>query len=308
MSNGENVVQRTGSTFWYARLEVPVDVQPLLRRTQLWKSLRTRDKREAKIKALPVLLEWHRLFDELRKRRDPSPQDLQAAVWDHYEAQLEHDRRDRMSLPTDRELNDAKEALAADIEAGRVAWSADPVVQLNATLELRAMAEGAKFAQQAREVRSDIIRRHLATGETALIEWAADDVIQRERLIIERGSQAYRDLCQSLLRAELEYLQRAAERDRGDFTGQPTDAAVVPSDPTKGRKHAAPGETIMELYDRFNAEKRGSAGADTWASNRKIVKHSPNSSAKRRTYQPSRERRCATGSIACRPGLSKPPT
>jgi hypothetical protein len=48
MSIATNVLKRQGSSFYYARVDVPVDVQPILGRKALWKSLRTRDPREAR--------------------------------------------------------------------------------------------------------------------------------------------------------------------------------------------------------------------------------------------------------------------
>ncbi len=271
MSGAKNVVQRAGSAVWYARIEVPVDIQPQLKRAQLWKSLRTHDLREARLRALPVLTAWHAEFDEMRRRRHLTPDDLQAGVWAHYEAQLERDRLERSVLPTESDRTAAGAKLQADMAAGVVEWSDDPMVQLNATLELRGMAGAADFLKDSRAHRIKVLRSHLATGETALIQWAADDLIRREQLLIEKGSVPYRDLCQRLQRAELQYLERAAERDKGDWSGVPTDPIVAPHDPTLGKKRAVAGETIMELYDRFAVEKSGSATADTWNGNRKIV-------------------------------------
>ena len=116
------------------------------------------------------------------------------------------------------------------------------------------------------------LKKHLAAGETALISWAADGVIERERLLIERDSPAYRDLCQRLQRAQIQALERAAERDAGNWAGAPADPIVTPPDLTMGNRFALPGESIMELYDRFKTEKAGTARPDTWDQNRKIVK------------------------------------
>ncbi|MDB5533057.1 MAG: Site-specific recombinase XerD, partial [Hyphomicrobiales bacterium] len=272
MSVATNVVKRPGSTVFYARVEVPTDVQPLLKKTQLWKSLGTRDPREARARALPVLSAWQAQFDDLRRRRDPTAHDLQAAVWQHYEDMLVADQRERASLPDQHDLTTAKDKLAADIAAKKVVWTDDPMVQLNATLEFRALHGKADFLKSNRAHRLELLKKHLASGETALIQWAADDLIERERLIIDRGSPAYRDLCHKLQRAELEYLRRAAERDEGVFTGVPSDPVVVPPDATMGKKRAVAGQTIMELYDLFQTEKAGTASADTWFSNRKLVK------------------------------------
>ena len=271
MAGAKNVVQRPGSTVWYARLEVPVDVRAQVGKAQLWKSLRTRELREARLRALPVLTAWHAEFDDLRRRRHPTPQDLQSGVWEHFEAQLDRDSVERASMPTQADKDAASSKLQADITAGLVEWSDDPMVQLNATLELRGLTGIAGFLKDSRKVRVASLRSHLATGETALIEWAADDLIQRERLLLEKGSPAYRDLCQKLQRAELQYLERAAERDEGTFSGVPSDPVVTPADPTMGKKRAKAGETIMELYDQFKADRIGSSSADTWNDNRRIV-------------------------------------
>ncbi|UEM16596.1 hypothetical protein J4G43_021725 [Bradyrhizobium barranii subsp. barranii] len=177
-----------------------------------------------------------------------------------------------MALPIDTEIQEAKSKLARDVEAGRVPWSADPIVQLNATIELIAMKNAATMDRERRTIQLAQLRKHLATGETALIEWKADDVIQSERLLIAKGSSAYRDLCQRLQRAQVQVLDRAAERDAGNWAGVPTDAIVAPADLTQGKRIAAPGETLMELYDKFKTERVGDARPDTWDQNRKIVK------------------------------------
>lgn len=78
---------------------------------------------------------------------------------------------------------------------------------------------------------------------TALIADAADDVILRDRLLIAKGSPAYRDLCQRLQRSKIEELERPLERDAGNWSGTPSDPLVTPPDATQGRKFAAPGET-----------------------------------------------------------------
>jgi site-specific recombinase XerD len=272
MALASNIARRPGSAVYYARLGVPPDLQAIMKKKELWKSLRTREPREAREKVLPVLIQWRAEFAELRKRREPTPDDLQSAVWTHYEAELEHDRRARAALPTAATVQEATRQLAADIGAGHVQWSDDPVTQLSATIEVIVMKDAASMDRERRAAQLAELRKHLATGETALISWAADGVIERKRLLVERGSPAYSDLCQRLQRAQIQALERAAERDVGKFDGVATDPLVMPPDPTMGNKFALPGESIMELYARFKAEKAGSARPDTWDQNRKIVK------------------------------------
>lgn len=215
---------------------------------------------------------WYAEFEALMARREPSAADLQGATWSHYSTALELDRLERAALPTDAAIQAVQEELATDIEAGRVPWSDDPLVQLSAALDLKMMKEASATSRELRMHKLAAVRKHLAAGETALIEWAADDVIQRDRLLIEKGSAAYRELCQRLQRAEIQALERAQERDQGNWTGAPADPVVAPVDPTMGRKHAAPGETLAELYARYQVEQSGRVSADTWAQNLGIAK------------------------------------
>jgi integrase len=271
MSIATNVQKRPGRSSYYVRVGVPLQLQPVLKRKEIWKSLGTSDPKEARDRAAPAIAAFRAQFAELEQRRAPSPADLQDAVWSHYETGLEQDSRARAALPTEATIQAAKQKLAGDIEAGRVEWSAHPLVQLNAAIDVIAMKSAASMDRDRRAIQLATLRKHLATGETALIEWAADDVIQRERLLIVKGSPAYRDLCQRLQQAQIEVLERAAERDVGNWTGAPRNPIVVPADLTHGRKFAPPGETIMELYDKFKTEKWGDARPDTWDQNRKIV-------------------------------------
>ncbi|MCK1593338.1 hypothetical protein IVB01_00225 [Bradyrhizobium sp. 164] len=126
-------------------------------------------------------------FADMEQRREPSPADLQTAVWSHYETGLDHDGRSRAALPTVAALREVTDKLATDIEAGRVLWSSDPMVQLNATIDLIVMRDAAKLDRERRAIQLAELRKHLATGETALIEWKADEVIQSERLLVVKA-------------------------------------------------------------------------------------------------------------------------
>jgi integrase len=255
---------------YYARVAIPLDLQPLFptktgtSKQELWKSLGTRDPKEAATKARPVLARWEAEFERLRSKRQPTPADLSKAVWDHYEAELERDRQDRARLPGQQDIERAAAKLTAATEAAGE-------VTLEAAGEFLAVRDAAQWGREQRERHLETLRLHLARGETALIEWAADDVIQREGLMIPKGSSVYRDLCQRLQRAEIEKLQRTIERDQGNFTGTPSDPIVVPPDPTMGKKQAAPGETLPELYARYQSEQKGRVTKDTWDQNAGIV-------------------------------------
>ncbi|WP_439374953.1 DUF6538 domain-containing protein [Bradyrhizobium sp. DASA03120] len=272
MSIATNIQKRPGRTSYYVRVGVPLKLQPVLKRKEIWQSLKTSDPRQARDRAAPVIASFRARFADLEQRREPSPSDFQTAVWSHYETELAQDAHARAALPTNAALREATDKLASDIEAGRVPWSGDPLVQLNATIDLIVMRDAAKLDRERRGIQLAALRKHLATGETALIEWKADEVIQSGQLLIVKGSPTYRDLCQRLQRAQIEVLERAAERDAGNWAGIPSDPIVVPADLTHGKRVAAPGETLIELYDKFKAERIGDARPDTWDQNRKIVK------------------------------------
>jgi hypothetical protein len=234
-----NIARRAGSARYYARLGVPLDLQAALQKKELWRSLRTSDPKEARARVLPVLQEWRDLFADLRRRHEPTADDLQSAVWDHYEAELDRLERGRESLPTAAEIESAKGQFVQNAAAGTIKLTNDPLQQMEASLDLMALADRAKMSREFRAAHKDEIKRDLGRAETKLIKWAADDVIAKRGLSIEKGSHAYRCLCQRLLRAHLEALERAGERDRGDFTGKPQGradpAARGPRSGFKGR-------------------------------------------------------------------------
>lgn len=272
MALATNIVRRAGSARYYVRCAVPVDLQAIINKKEVWKSLGTSDPKMARETAPAKIAEIQAHFADIRQRQAPSEADLQSAVWNHYRTEIEHDRQERMRLPTEAQVSGASAQLMSDVALGKVKVTPDPLNQLDAGIEVMAMADSAKIARKFRERRAEELRKHVATGETSLIEWAADDVIAREGFLIEKDSAEYRDLCHRLQRAEIEALLRADERDRGDYSGKPADAIVKPPLHVVSDTAAEPGETIMELFDRFEREAKGAVTADTWDQNRKIVK------------------------------------
>jgi integrase len=215
---------------WYARLIVPVELRHLMGKRELVRSLNTRDRRTASVRKLDVLAGWHRTFDDLRRRRDLTEADFASAAWQHYVEELRVDEAVR-ALPTD-----------------------------HATVG---------FLASSRQHQLRALREHLGGGETALIEWAADAYIERERLLVERGSRQYRELCFRLMRAQIEALQRSIERDAGEYGGVTRDPVVVP--PTGERGVAKPGEAISELFERYAKENPKRIAAATLAQARRDV-------------------------------------
>lgn len=96
------------------------------------------------------------------------------------------------------------------------------------------------------------LREHLGQGETVLVHWAADSFIERQRLTVVKHSAQYRELCFRLMRAQIEVLMRAGERDVGNYAGVPADPIVIR--PAATAEVAKPGERLMELFERYAKE------------------------------------------------------
>jgi integrase len=196
-----------GGTY-YARLIVPEELQQLMGKKELIRSLNTKDRRTANVRKLPVLAKWQDEFANLRTRRQISEDDFAQATWQHYSEELRYDEAVR-SMPGGGSSNASQHHLRA-------------------------------------------LREHLGTGETVLVHWAADSYIEQNRLLVVKGSQQYRALCFRLMRAQIEALQRASERDNGNYAGLPSDPIVTR--PAATAEIAKPGERLMDLFDVYVKE------------------------------------------------------
>lgn len=210
LSIATNIVRRKGSSSWHARIAVPQDLQDAYKRAELWKSLRTTDVREARWLGADQIAEWQTDFAERRRRRAPSEGDLQAAVWDHYEQQTELDRSTRARLPKAAQFERERQKLADEWASGATSRN-----DLGRVIDVLMLKQPLAYDREMRARRCKVLADHLATGETVMVHWAADAMIAREGLEIDKGSPAYIDLCQRLQRAELEALNGARSATRG---------------------------------------------------------------------------------------------
>lgn len=262
MSISTNVVRRAGSRNYYCRVAVPRDLQirmgtPGKPKREFWKSLGTVNATEAKRLARPIVDDFERQFAEMRRPKTLSEGELQDAIWRRYLELISADEKFRQSLPTSDDLDAIWKYL--EEEFGEYDLSAYRIYE-----ELRDRFE---TNQQERAARLAQLKIEAARGEVKAIADVVEQTIEARRLGIDPGSPQYRKLAHGLQRAELEGLARTLERDAGDFSGSPKDILVKPPvvfDPP-------PGETIMELWDKYAREKSGRASKDTWDQNRKVV-------------------------------------
>lgn len=259
---------RRGASY-YARAKVPNDLVDVIGKRELVKALGTKDENVAKRLLWPVVEAWNREFDDIRSRRMLTPDDKADATWQHYTATLERDGHTRRNMPTVADIDAATEEAIDRVQRERIDIR-DPAAMLDVTVELATLKRRREYEAKLRRAKLADMRKHLATGETALIEDEVDAYIDQNKLLIDPLSPDRGDLAQRLMRAEIEGLERTIERDRGDYTGAPKDPIVKPAAGT-AREQAAPGETIMELFERYAAENPKGIAVDTIAQARRDV-------------------------------------
>jgi integrase len=226
MPRFNHISRRGTSQIYQVRLRIPSDLTDVLKRTELTKSLGTKDLGEAKKIARSVLDQWEREFVQLRQRRDLTEADLHAAMSSHYVNQLERDELFRLGLPTEKEIDAAKEAAVERVNADGIDI-ADPLAVLDVSLDFLVLERKLALDIERRKALAHDLKKQVANGQTELVRYAADSFIAENNLNIASDSTAYRQLCLRIARGEIEYLNRSFERDEGDFTGTPDDPLLV---------------------------------------------------------------------------------
>lgn len=220
-----------------ARMKIPADLVDHYGQTHHVKGLSTKELTEAKRRMWIMVDQWRRDHDDIRTRRTLTDADNADAVWQHYTSTLDRDEQARQMMPT-----------AADLEA-----FTDPFDKLVAS-------KAREIDANARRVKLDHMRKHLAAGETVLINHEVDAYTDQHKLLLNDADRA--DLARKMMRAEIEALEATVKRDGGDYTHIPADPIVKPSSGARAEK-AAPGESVMELFDRYARERGKTIKADT---------------------------------------------
>lgn len=250
---------------YYARMDVPTDLVSVVGKTTLKKSLKTSDEATAKRCLWPVILQWQREFEELRAQRALAEGDVELAVWQHYTDSLERDEAGRRNLPTQDDIDEAMECAVGYVERENIDIK-NPLALLDAGLEVQVLQNRLQGARSidanARKAKLSALRKHLASGETALIEHEVDAFLSRNKLVLTPGSPDRNVLARKMMRAEIEALRRAKERDEGDYSGAPLDAIVKPASGSQ-RALAGSGEGIIEVFENYAAENPNQVKADT---------------------------------------------
>lgn len=273
MSRNSNLRRRGTSGNYYARIFVPLDLQPAMGKAEISVSLHTKELPEAKRRLVPVLDEWGARFDDMRRRQTLTDDDIQTAVWDHYAAALVADDDQRAARPTTAEIEAAIDAV---VLAPKVVHPAGPGMfdSINSMTEVEILASRAGWDARRKAARLARLRGDLSTGDTRLIEPDADAFLHKHGFSIQKGDPRYRDLCLKLMRAEIEHLDRYAERERGDYTGHPKDPIITePAVRTDATVTSTPTETIMGLFAKYERENPNDIRPESLKQARRDVQH-----------------------------------
>lgn len=268
MTRRSNLIRREGGTY-YARIYVPADLKDHFPSEDKKMSLRTKDETVAKRRLNSELEKWDSLFEEIRSRREVTPNDKAVAVWEHYEATLHKYEQKQRTMPTPEQIDTELQQLYRQIDMGEIT-SDDFFGMINAYTNYELMLRARTDDANLRARRLVLLKKALTSGDSKSVAAAARDFISRHRILVDEGSDEHRELCNLLIRAEIEALQRTTERDNGDFTGVPKDPIVKPAT-APARQVAAPGETIMELFDVYAKENPRSITADTISQARRDI-------------------------------------
>lgn len=268
MARRSNLIRRDGGTY-YARIYFPADLKDHFTSEDKKVSLRTKDETVAKQRLYPELQKWEALFNDIRSRREITSEDKAAAVWEHYEAKLVEDVKRRRTMPTTSDMEEEVANVLRRIDLGEI-HSGDMVSMINGYADLELMKRARDDDANLRKRRLAALKHNLANGEYKLMDSVTRDFIGRHRLLIEVGSPEFRELASLLIRAEIQALERTLERDAGNYSGAPTDPIVKPA-ATRAREAAAPGETVMELFETYARENPRSITPDTIAQARRDI-------------------------------------
>jgi integrase len=261
MALATNITRRIGSKNYYVRIFVPKSLQAKLGKADIWQSLKTTDAAEAKRRARPIIDQYDREFARLKAKRALTDHELQIAVWERYTALVRGDQQRRAQLPTEDDLDDVWELLVQEFD--------DPE-DVRAWRILEDLAATHDNDKKERSQRLALLKAELAKGETKSVKTVLAGVVETRDLNLPPRSAEERNLAQLLQRAEVQALARATERDAGDFGGSVTDPAIKPPS-AAAPLVAAPGESIMELFEAFARDNPNGSRPETMKQSRTVV-------------------------------------
>jgi len=219
--------RRKGSRNYYFRAKVPVDLQGIYGKREIFFSLKTSDRQEALQRVHMESVKLDQEFAEKRRQRDAEAVERLSeieveritAIWRH-------------------------EALRADEESRINGLSATDFQLWHDAISLTYV--------EARE--------HLATGNLSKISGDLDDLLEEIGMKVAKGSEAYKQLAYALLKAKVETLDALKARHEGRVVKTPPEpASPVTATPTESDKDAP---TITHVHAMWAEEHLAAGGPE----------------------------------------------
>ena len=243
MSLATGLVKRGKSGIWQLRVAIPRALHGPGRPRERVKSMETTDRRIASDRALSVLDEWKREWAGLRV-------DVNAP------AKVPYLKRRK---PTETEL-----------EAFAVEFGHDDAL---AQSEMRRRQPGGWPRHIHRtEAALDAFTPLAATNDHSLVLGMASEIIEGMRLELEPGTAAHERFLDDLNAARLAALRTSYARARGDLHSS-VETPLVARVRQRERDKAKPGETLLNLFDRYAEHRLAEEGKrdDTLTQDRKVI-------------------------------------
>ena len=244
---------RTGSQHWQLRYMVPKAVRPILGRREFTKAIRAVSREEASTLALPLLQEWKsaidRAFATLTRGENYSsvrPVSVGSTV------------------PTIIDLQ---------IAAANAGYSTI-LGKLQDLRGSKSISTNTAYERYYTSLGEQLLRlvRTRETDAQFLWEKVADRQIERSGWLLPKGSDLYTEFLNMISEASIEAVRIEIERGKGNLGAEPNNKTVL-AGLSGDLGSAKPGETIMELFDRYAAQRlaEGRKRVDTINQDRKIV-------------------------------------
>ena len=218
---------RHESGVYYFRRAVPDDLRPILRKTMVKHSLRTKDCAEAKRRAHPIAMQTEAEFQAARERRSAPPRtELSEAERAHLVAAYLHRRlaEDEVTrIDGSKEDDDLYKTIKAQVEAyGGTAAFTDQEATAPVGLSSRAYEK----QSERLEIVLPGLREKLARGATRIVEDDVDACLQAHGINLDPTSPAYRRLSYDFLRTAVRATEAALKRHEGHVIETPPAPAL----------------------------------------------------------------------------------
>lgn len=256
---------------WIVRITVPPELRDIIGHRELVESGLPSDAKTREKLAHGIINRFFAKIDEgwamLDARKSAPSVTLSVAAKSHYAYAIANDDQKRAVMPTVAEIDAEKERALDRLAAEQRSTAHTAASVINATTDFELKAGARDFYQNNRTKRLAALRSSFSSGDTRWIEPAVEQYIGANHLDLQRDTPEWRALADALTRSEIEALERTLERDRGDFSGRPSDPLLTAPDPESGPVQTGGGRsgglTLTEALAAFHEER--TAGGSTLA-------------------------------------------